>query len=209
MFYFRKYQYVLPMWGSVVSRSHFALPSIILPSAEQLYTWLDVINTRTLSSRLTQVDRKTLNTITGQVIQLTARDLMTLWRLYVKVRFQLGRRCAVKLNLVFTRSNLGGVQQRAGTTLAGEHSDGRDRVFCRGPAAPVNISKVASSTFDSRLFLPWTLHAGPDEVDQGGLQGEQDTCARGIRATSHPVRQNPREFAEVRILPKRLPHCWS
>ncbi|CAM9379904.1 unnamed protein product, partial [Pylaiella littoralis] len=31
-----------------------------------------------------KVDRKTLNTITGQVIQLTARDLMTLWRLYVK-----------------------------------------------------------------------------------------------------------------------------
>ncbi|CAM9163871.1 unnamed protein product, partial [Ectocarpus fasciculatus] len=31
-----------------------------------------------------KVDRKTLNTITGQVMQLTARDLMTLWRLYVK-----------------------------------------------------------------------------------------------------------------------------
>lgn len=31
-----------------------------------------------------KVDRKTLNTITGQVMQLTARDLMSLWRLYVK-----------------------------------------------------------------------------------------------------------------------------
>eukprot|EP00752_Nemacystus_decipiens_P008003 g7150.t1 len=31
-----------------------------------------------------KVDRKTLNTITGQVMQLTARDLMILWRLYVK-----------------------------------------------------------------------------------------------------------------------------
>ena len=39
--------------------------------------------------RCAQVDRKTLNTITGQVMQLTARDLMSLWRLYVKVRFQL------------------------------------------------------------------------------------------------------------------------
>ncbi|CAM9433152.1 unnamed protein product [Ascophyllum nodosum] len=31
-----------------------------------------------------KVDRKTLNTVTGQVLQLSARDLMILWRLYVK-----------------------------------------------------------------------------------------------------------------------------
>lgn len=37
--------------------------------------------------RCVQVDRKTLNTITGQVMQLTARDLMSLWKLYVKVSF--------------------------------------------------------------------------------------------------------------------------
>eukprot|EP00904_Undaria_pinnatifida_P012671 jgi/Undpi1/8534/HiC_scaffold_25.g11001.m1 len=30
------------------------------------------------------VDRKTLNTITGQVMQLAARDMMNLWKLYVK-----------------------------------------------------------------------------------------------------------------------------
>lgn len=41
-----------------------------------------------MPSTLSQVDRKTLNTITGQVIQLTARDMMALWRLYVKVRIQ-------------------------------------------------------------------------------------------------------------------------
>lgn len=33
-----------------------------------------------------QVDRKTLNTITGQVVNLVARDVMSLWRLYVKVK---------------------------------------------------------------------------------------------------------------------------
>lgn len=104
--------------------------------------------------------------------------------------------------------HLGGIEQRAGTTFAGEHLD-EESVFCRGPAAPVNIAKVVSSKSDSRLVHPWTLHAGSDEVDQGRLQGEQDTCARGSRATSRPVRQNPREFAEVRNLPHRLPHCWS
>lgn len=31
-----------------------------------------------------KVDRKTLNTITGQVVNLAARDMMSLWRLYVK-----------------------------------------------------------------------------------------------------------------------------
>lgn len=32
-----------------------------------------------------QVDRSTLNTITSQVLHLSARDMMSLWRLYVKV----------------------------------------------------------------------------------------------------------------------------
>lgn len=95
-----------------------------------------------------QVDRKTLNTITEQVMQLTARDLMSLWRLYVKVSFPL----LFSTNVYGRDSSLKGLQ----TPFSMPDENMLDAMYTRG-----NVHTRGCSFIDvmSKTLNPVFYHA--------------------------------------------------